>query len=45
MLWDIRQLKHEAVICLNLLPPFGPSWTRLMVTNLHSVPVMLAEAE
>ena len=34
-------VKYEAVVCLNFHPPFGPAWTRFLVTPIHSYPVIL----
>lgn len=35
------KINQEAVICLNLEPPFGPTWIRLYVTKIHEMPVVL----
>lgn len=34
-------IKFETVACLNFLPPFGPTWIKLMVTKCHMCPVVL----
>ena len=34
-------VNHEAIICLNLHPPFGPAWIRFLVTKIYSFPVIL----
>ena len=34
-------ITHGAIILLNLDHPFGPSWTRLLVTNMTLFPIVL----